>query len=65
MRAPHPIHDPDADKCCRWLAMSAGRRTGRDHREIAAALELLPFPDGPQLAPAETLIDPSQIWRLA
>lgn len=36
---PHPIHSSDEDRACRWLALSAGRRTREDECEIALALE--------------------------
>lgn len=39
----HSIHSKDADACCRWLCESAGVRTNRDNREIADALDALPY----------------------
>ena len=39
---PHPIHGSD-DTACRWLCLSAGRRTRQDEAEILKALDRLPF----------------------
>ena len=40
MKSNHPIHGSD-DAACRWLALSAGKRSRTDERELEQALEAL------------------------
>lgn len=57
----HPIHSHDSDVACRWLCLSAGRRTAQDERELAKALEALPFSKGP--IPAQQLPNVEEMLR--
>lgn len=58
----HPIHGSD-DAACRFLALSAGRRTAQDEAEIAEALANLPYSHGP-VPRLHFPIDPGNVWML-
>ena len=43
----HPIHSRNEDVACRWLCEHAGILTRKDEREVAEALQNLPFQGKP------------------